>query len=63
LGKNLKKEIITMIKKIRGRFYVVHHRTKGLIGKPIKSSPKKGFPTYKKALAQHKAIMVRRYKK
>lgn len=49
-----------MIKRIRGRWYVVHHRTKGLIGKPIKSSPKHGFKTYKQALKQHQAIWVRR---
>lgn len=52
-----------VIKKIRGRWYVVHHRTKGLLGKPIKSSPKGGFRTYREALEQHKAIMVRRYGK
>jgi len=52
-----------MIKKIRGGWYVVHHRTKGLIGKPIASSPKGGFKTYKKALQQHKAIFARRGKK
>jgi hypothetical protein len=58
----IKKEI-TMIRKIKGRYYVVHHRTKGLIGKPIKSSPKGGFKTYKQALRQHKAIMAMRYKR
>jgi hypothetical protein len=50
------------IKRIGGRWYVVHHRVKGLIGRPIKY-PRRGFRTYKEALKQHKAIMVRRYGK
>lgn len=50
------------IKKIKGAWYVVHHRTPGKIGKPIESSPKGGFKSYKKALAQHKAIFARRSK-
>jgi hypothetical protein len=49
-----------VIKKIGKGWYVVHHRTKGLIGKPIKSSPKGGFKTYKLALKQHRAIAWRK---
>jgi hypothetical protein len=52
-----------VIKKIGKGWYVVHHQTKGLIGKPIASSPKGGFKTYKAALQQHKAIFVRRFRK
>lgn len=49
-----------VIKKIGKGWYVVHHKTEGLIGKPIASSPKGGFRTYREALAQHKAIFARR---
>jgi hypothetical protein len=52
-----------MIKRIRGRYYVTHIKKKGLIGKPIKGSPKKGFKSYEQALKQERAIMVQRYKK
>ena len=46
------------IKKIKGSWYVVHHRTKGKIGKPIPGSPKSGFKTRKAALKQHSAIFA-----
>ena len=46
---------MTIIKDLRRKepFCVVHHRKKGLIGKPIPGGCHK---TYKEALAQHKAI-------
>ena len=48
------------IKKVKGKWFVIHHRTPGKIGKPIPSNPKGGHKTYKKALQQHKAIFARR---
>jgi hypothetical protein len=44
-----------MIKKIGNRWFVVHHKKKGMIGKPI---GKKGFSTYQGALRQHRAIIL-----
>lgn len=44
-----------MIKKIGNRWFVIHHKKKGMIGKPI---GKKGFATYEGALRQHVAIFL-----
>jgi len=49
-----------MIKKIGNRWFVVHHRKKGMIGKPI---GKKGFRTYEEALAQHQAIVMSKFRR
>lgn len=51
---------MAMIRRIAGRWYVVHHKARGLIGKPIASNPKGGHKSYKSALRQHNAIFMRR---
>lgn len=50
-----------VIKKVKGGWVILHHRKKGMIGKRIPAT--KHPVSYKKALAIHRAIMVRRYGK
>ena len=46
-----------VIKKVRGGYVILHHRTKGKIGKRIPAT-EKPIKSYKKVLSIHRAIFA-----